>query len=80
MDSPLKAGRVALLSVVMLVLLAGPASASSSVVVAAAKPWHFWIAPVLALSFVGLLFMMLVGYVVRVVMLKYGIRVGRKTT
>ena len=80
MDSPLKAGRVALLSVVMLVLLAGPASASPSVVVAAAKPWHFWIAPVLALSFVGLLFMMLVGYVVRVVMLKYGIRVGRKTT
>jgi hypothetical protein len=80
MDSPLKAGRAALLSVVMLVLLAGPASASPSVVVAAAKPWHFWIAPVLALSFVGLLFMMLVGYVVRVVMLKYGIRVGRKTT
>jgi uncharacterized integral membrane protein len=80
MDSPLKAGRAALLSVVMLLLLAGPASASPSVVVAAAKPWHFWIAPVLALSFVGLLFMMLVGYVVRVVMLKYGIRVGRKTT
>jgi hypothetical protein len=63
------------MSVVMLFLLALPGS-----VVAAAKPWHFWIAPVLALSFVGLLFMMLVGYVVRVVMLKYGVRVGRKTT
>lgn len=80
MDSPLKAGRAALLSVVMLVLLAGSASASPPVVVAAAKPWHFWMAPVLALSFVGLLFMMLLGYVVRVVMLKYGVRVGRKTT
>ena len=47
---------------------------------AAAKPWHFWIAPVLALSFVGLMFMLIVGYVVKVVMLKYGVRVGRKTT
>jgi hypothetical protein len=80
METSVKAGRAALLSVVMLVLLAGPASASPSVVLAAAKPWHFWIAPVLALSFVGLLFMMLVGYVVKVVMLKYGVRVGRKTT
>jgi hypothetical protein len=59
----------------LLFLLALPGS-----VVAAAKPWHYWIAPVLALSFVGLLFMMLVGYVVRVIMLKYGVRVGRKTT
>jgi hypothetical protein len=80
MDSPLKAGRAALLSVVMLVLLAGPAFASPSSVMAAAKPWHYWIAPVLFLSFLGLLFMMLVGYVVRVIMLKYGVRVGRKTT
>ena len=80
MDSPLKPGRAVLLSVVMLVLLAGPASASPASVVAAAKPWHYWLAPVLALSFVGLLFMLLLGYVVRVVMLKYGVRIGRKTT
>ena len=80
MDSPLKAGRAALLSVVLLIALAGPVSASPPVVVAAAKPWHFWIAPVLMLSFVGLLFMMLVGYIVRVVMLKYGVKVGRKTS
>lgn len=80
MDSPLKAGRAALLSLVVLVALASPAAAASPVVLAKAKPWHFWIAPVLGLSFVGLLFMMLVGYVVRVVMLKYGVRVGRKTT
>lgn len=59
----------------MLFLLALPGS-----VLGAAKPWHFWIAPVLGLSFVGLLFMMLLGYVVKVLMLKYGVKVGRKTT
>ena len=75
----MKAGRAALLSVVMLVALAGPASAASPVVLAA-KPWHYWISIVLAASFLGLLFMMIVGYVVKVVMLKYGIRVGRKST
>ena len=63
------------MSAVLLFFLALPGSA-----LAAAKPWHFWIAPVLALSFVGLVFMMLVGYVVKVLMLKYGVRVGRKTT
>ena len=63
------------MSAVLLFFLALPGS-----VVAAAKPWHFWIAPVLALSFVGLAFMMVVGYVVRVVFLKYGVKVGRKTT
>ena len=60
---------------VLLFFLALPGST-----LAAAKPWHFWIAPVLAVSFVGLMFMLVVGYVVRVVMLKYGVRVGRKTT
>ncbi len=81
MHSPLKAGRAALLSLVLLVALAGPASAAGlPVVVAKAKPWHFWLAPVLALSFVGLLFMMIIGYTVKVVMLKYGVKVGRKAT
>ena len=80
MESPLKAGRAALLSLVMLVVLAGPAAAAPPVVLAKAKPWHYWLAPVLGLSFVGLLFMMLIGYAVRVLMLKYGVRVGRKTT
>lgn len=63
------------MSAVLLFFLALP-----SPMLAEAKPWHYWIAPVLALSFVGLLFMMLVGYVVKVLMLKYGVRVGRKTT
>ncbi|HEV7536545.1 MAG TPA: hypothetical protein VGP90_12975 [Acidimicrobiia bacterium] len=79
MKSPLNAGRAALLSVVLLVLLAGPASASTPVVLAA-KPWHYWISFVLAVSFLGLLLMMAVGYVVRVLSLKYGFRIGRKAT
>lgn len=79
MEISVKAGRAALLSAVLIVLLAGPAAAGAPVV-AAAKPWHYWLAPVLAASFVGLLFMMLVGYVVKVVMLKYGVKVGRKST
>jgi uncharacterized integral membrane protein len=74
-----KAGRAALLSVVLLVLLAGPAQAAAPVL-AAAKPWHYWISIVLAASVLGLLLMMIVGYVVKVVMLKYGVRVGRKST
>ena len=79
MNSPLKAGRAVLLSLVVLVALAAPASAATPVVLAA-KPWHYWISFVLAASFVGLVVMMVVGYFVRVVMLKYGIKVGRKST
>ena len=77
----MKAGRAALLTVVMLVLLAAPAQAAATPgVLATAKPWHYWISIVLTASLLGLLFMMLVGYIVRVVMLKYGIKVGRKST
>jgi len=79
METSVKAGRAALLSIVVLVLLAGPAQAATPVVLAA-KPWHYWISFVLAASFLGLLLMMVVGYVVKVVMLKYGIKVGRKST
>ncbi len=80
MKTPVKAGRAVLLSVVLLVLVAGPAVAAGPAPVAAAKPWHYWMAPVLTLSFVGLLFMMLVGSVVKVLMLKYGVKVGRTST
>jgi hypothetical protein len=79
METSVKAGRAALLSVVMFVVLAAPAQAATPVVLAA-KPWHYWISFVLAASFIGLALMMVVGYVVRVVMLKYGIKVGRKST
>jgi hypothetical protein len=80
METSVKAGRAALLSIVVLVLLAGPAQAATPIVLAAAKPWHYWISIVLAVSFLGLLLQMLVGYLVKVVMPKYGIKVGRKST
>ena len=68
-----------LLSLVVLVALAAPASAATPVVLAA-KPWHYWISFVLAASFVGLVVMMIVGYFVKVVMLKYGIKIGRRSS
>jgi len=46
--------------------------------VAAAKPWHYWLSVVLMASFLGLVFLLALGYVVRVVMAKYGIRLGRR--
>ena len=76
----MKAGRAALLSLILLVLCAGPAGAGSAgPVLAAAKPWHYWIAPVLVLSLFGMLAALALGYVVRVVMAKYGIRVGKRS-
>ena len=74
----MKAGRVALLS--LLVLVAGATSAAAAPVLAAVKrPWHYWLAPVLTLSFLGIAFLLVVGYLVRVTMAKYGIRVGRRS-
>jgi hypothetical protein len=73
-----KAGRAAVLSLIVLVFGAGPASALTPVL-AKAKPWHYWAAPVLAASFLGIIFMLAVGYLIRVVGPKYGIRVGKRS-
>lgn len=73
----MKAGRAAVLSLILFVAGATPASATP--VLAAAKPWHYWLAPVLMLSFLGLAGALVLGYVVRVVMAKYGIRVGKRS-
>ena len=35
------------------------------------KPWHFWIAPILAISFIGILVGLMVGYYVKVFRPKY---------
>ena len=35
------------------------------------KPWHFWIAPILAISFIGILVALMVGYYVKVFRPKY---------
>jgi ABC-type sugar transport system substrate-binding protein len=73
-----KVGRAALLSLMVCLLAAGPASAATPVM-AAAKPWHYWLSIVLVLSFLGMGFALAVGYVVRVVAPKYGIRVGKRS-
>jgi hypothetical protein len=73
-----KAGRVALLSLLLLVAGAAPAAAAP-VLAAVKRPWHYWLAPVLTLSFLGVAFLLVVGYLVRVTMAKYGIRVGRRS-
>jgi hypothetical protein len=63
-----------------IVFVAGAAPASAATMLAAVKhPWHYWLSIVLALSVVGLAGMLIVGYLVRVIMVKYGIRVGRRS-
>jgi thiosulfate reductase cytochrome b subunit len=81
-----RAGRAFLVSlpimiVVMLVVGATPAFAAGgpAPVLAEAKPWHFWGSFVLIASVVGLFFMLLVGYLVKVTAPKYGIKIGRKS-
>lgn len=74
----MKAGRVAVLSFILFVAGAAPASAAP-LLAAVKRPWHYWLAPVLTLSFLGIAGLLVIGYLVRVVMLKYGIRVGRRS-
>lgn len=74
----MKAGRVAVLSLIVFVAGAVPASAAP-VLAAVKRPWHYWLAPVLTLSFLGIAVLLVLGYLVRVVMAKYGIRVGRRS-
>jgi hypothetical protein len=73
-----KAGRVAVLSLIVFVAGAAPAAAAPLLAVVK-RPWHYWLSIVLALSVVGLAGMLIIGYLVRVVMAKYGIRVGRRS-
>ena len=58
--------------VTMLVVAAAPAGASTGTTLADAQPWHYWIAFVLLLSILGIVFIALpVGYYVRVWRLKH---------
>ena len=50
----------------LLLLLAAPAGASTTVVADDTYKWFYWIGPILALSFVGWLLMMAVGYYTKV--------------
>jgi len=62
--------RMMLLAVAVLVATAAPASASTPVL-AEAKPWHYWLAPVLFGSGVLIVIALMVGYVVKVTIPKY---------
>ena len=75
----MKAGRVAVLSFILFIAGTSPALASHPLLAVVKRPWHYWLSIVLALSVVGLAGMLVLGYLVRVVMAKYGIRVGRKS-
>ena len=62
---------IAALAASLLVMLAVPAGATTTVVADDTYKWFYWIGPILALSFVGWLVMMAVGYYVRVLRPKW---------
>lgn len=62
---------VATLAASLLVTLAAPAGAATSVLADDQYKWFYWIGPVLALSLLGWLLMMAVGYYVRVLRPKW---------
>jgi thiosulfate reductase cytochrome b subunit len=67
-----KAGASVTVVLTMLVVAASPAGASTGATVADAQPWHYWIAFVLLLSILGIVFIALpVGYYLRVWRLKH---------
>ena len=55
----------------LLVMLAAPAGAATTVVADDTYKWFYWIGPILAVSFLGWLIMMAVGYYVRVLRPKW---------
>ena len=62
---------VTVLAASLLVALAVPAGAATTVVADDEYKWFYWIGPLLALSFLGWLLMMAVGYYVKVLRPKW---------
>ncbi len=50
---------------------ATPAFAVGTVGAGTPKPWHYWIAPILGISFVGIFIAIMIGYYVKVFRPKY---------
>lgn len=65
----MKTLRTMILALTALLVTATPAAAGTGVL-AEAKPWHYWIAPVLFLSFLGIAALLAVGYYVKVIRLR----------
>ncbi|MEX1006511.1 MAG: hypothetical protein WD271_01545 [Acidimicrobiia bacterium] len=68
---------IAALVAVFLVTFSVPAGAATTVLADEQYKWFYWIGPILALSFLGWLMMMAVGYYVRVLRPKWR---GQKQT
>jgi hypothetical protein len=59
------------LSCVLVGLLASPAAAATPILANEKYKWFYWIGPILALSFIGLIGAMCFGYYVRVLRPKW---------
>jgi hypothetical protein len=67
-----RAGLVVMLALATILGTATPALAGTGAPVADAQPWHYWIAPVLFLSALGVVFVALpIGYYMKVWRLKH---------
>ncbi len=62
---------IAVLAASLLVTLAAPAGAATTVLADDKYKWFYWVGPILAVSFLGWLIMMVVGYYVRVLRPKW---------
>ena len=68
---PIRLSIALMLSASLVAALAGPAAAATPVVANQKYQWFYWIGFALALSFVGWIVMMAVGYYIRVLRPKY---------
>jgi hypothetical protein len=62
----LKTVRPLIVTFSALLLVGLGASPAFAVGAGTPKPWHFWIAPILAISFIGIFVALMVGYYVKV--------------
>jgi peptidoglycan/LPS O-acetylase OafA/YrhL len=67
----LKTVRPLIVTFSALLLVGLGASPAFAVGAGTPKPWHFWIAPILAISFIGILVALMVGYYLKVFRPKY---------
>jgi peptidoglycan/LPS O-acetylase OafA/YrhL len=67
----LKSVRMLIVTLSALMLVGLGASPAFAVGAGTPKPWHYWIAPILALSFIGIFVALMVGYYVKVFRPKY---------
>jgi hypothetical protein len=67
---PSRIARAAFLAMTTVIVVATPAAATT-VIADATYKWYYWLAPILMLSFIGLLLQMCGGYIKKVLLPKY---------